>query len=665
MEDSPSGVADGLTGVTAFPTSLSVAQSWDTRLALAVGDAIGAEMRGKGINIMLGPAVNLARVPWGGRLYEYLGEDPHLEAELVAQLVVGVQSHNISTCIKHYLGNNQEYNRNSMSADMSHRAMHELYLPAYRSAVDAGAGSFMVGVNQVNGIENSANTYTLDSLLFQELGFLGFVMTDWAGIVVQNASAAANAGTSVEMPRGYQYQYLPEFVANGSVPISVIDELVTRVLTTAIATGYMDTPFLPSENINAVVVSEAHTALARQLAEASAVLLRNQPPAGEPESLLPLDLDKLKASGRGILVLGDTNTVVGCGSGQQVPPYVISPQQGIYEYINGKNSSVRPVNCMLYPDTDFFQDGAPCRTSQNVSTCCALCTATPGCNFFTFVGNANCPNNPMPAPSGQCFLKANNAGYTPHPGLVSGQCAQLPPGPVPVLYSSGANATQVLELAASVDAVVVVVTSTGCEGADRTNLSLAYGYDELVSLAISANLRTVVVTRCGGACLMPWIDDVPAVLQQGLAGQEAGSALANILFGAVNPSGKLAHSFPRSEYDTWIQTKEQYPGIVEADGFQHASYSEELLVGYRWYDAKSLDPLFPFGHGLSYTTFAYSSLALNASTVSAGDYLSVTFNITNTGTVDGAEVAQVYLSYPPAAGEPPRVLRAFSKPFIA
>eukprot|EP00047_Mylnosiga_fluctuans_P022023 m.112178 g.112178 ORF g.112178 m.112178 type:complete len:658 (+) comp9107_c0_seq2:268-2241(+) len=602
---------------------------------------------------MLGPGVNLARVPWCGRLYEYLGEDPVLAGALVAAIIRGVQSNNVSACVKHYLANSQEFSRNNMDALISDRALHELYYPAYERAIDAGVGSFMVAVNAINHEENSASTATL-SHIFETAGFQGFCMTDWAGINLPNASAAAWAGTSVEMPRGYQYQYLPQFIANGSVPLTVIDTLVTRVLTAAAGVGLLDTPAQPAQrNVNSIVSSDAHTRLARRVAEESAVLLKNDVIGGSP--VLPIDPHTVKS----ILVLGDETTVVGCGSGQVQLPYVVTPQEGIYRFFNGNAS--RPVNCTLFPDVDFFQDGARCVTVSDIAACCELCTHTDGCNAWTLVPNANCPGQPMPQPSGQCFLKPDTRGRTAHPGLTSGTCAPLPPGPVPITYNVGNDSAIVASLAAQADLVVAVVTpGQGCEGADRTNLSLPDWQNSMVAAAAAANARTVVVTRCAGACLMPWIGAVPAVVQHAFAGQEAGTAIANVLFGVVNPSGKLALSFPVKETDTWIQQQpQQYPGVLQ-DGFYQVEYSEELLVGYRWFDAKSIQPLFPFGFGLSYSTFAFDTLNVTG-VVSSTSVTTIEFNVCNTAGPSGAEVAQLYISHPAAAGEPPRVLRDFTK----
>ena len=269
----------------------------------------------------------------------------------------------------------------------------------------------------------------------------------------------------------------------------------------------------------------------------------------------------------------------------------------------------------------------------------------------------------MPQPAGQCFLKPNTAGRTPHAGLTSGTCAPLPPGTVPITYNHGDDATAVAALAVAADVVIAVVTpGQGCEGADRTNLSLPDWQNAMVLAAVKANARTVVVTRCAGACLMPWLDAVPAVVQHAFAGQEAGSALANILFGVVNPSGKLPLSFPSSETDTWIQTPSQYPGVLQ-DGFYQVDYSEDLLVGYRWYDTHSVAPLFPFGHGLSYSVFTLDFLSVSgafSASTSLGS-VSVSASICNVAGPFGAEVVQLYITFPSSANQPPLSLRHFSK----
>lgn len=588
LEDGPQGVGDGMGGVTAFPTALTVAQSWDPALLYAFGGAVGLEHIIKGVNVMLGPGTNIARVPFNGRLWEYYSEDPLLSAAAVSAVVRGAQdAGNLSACVKHYLANNEEHSRNTEDARIPLRALHEVYGYAFRAAAEAGAGSFMLGVNQVNGLENSANPYTTGMLF--DAGFQGWLVTDWAGIVVRNASAAAFAGTSVEMPRGYQYQFLPQFIANGSLPISVIDGLVTRVLTTAAALGILDAPPDPARGPGAVATSPAHAALARTLAARGTVMLKNE---GGALPLNPAD----PALRNGILLLGDETTVTGCGSGNVRAPHVTTPYEGLYAALN-PHPPPRPVNCTLFPGVDFFQDGAVCKTvaprPDLPAACCALCTATPGCNAWTVLAGPQCPGDPLNGTVGQCFLKPDTQGYRPHAGLVSGVCAPLPPSSPPLLYFPGAlqNATGAAALAHGAGAVVVVAAlpvaepDPGCEGSDRTTLALPVGYDELIEAVAAANARVVVVTRTGGAALMPWAPSVAAIVHTGLAGQEAGGALADVLVGAVNPGGKLTVSFPRNDFAHWLTSAEQYPGVVGADGFWQTNYSEGLRVGYRYCEA--------------------------------------------------------------------------------
>ena len=666
--DSPQGVGDGFTHVTAFPCALVAASSWDIELLTAFGDAMGEEFFNKGVNIMLGPGTNLARVPFNGRLYEYFSEEPVLSSACVSAVVRGVQTtNNVSVTVKHFLANNQEFNRGNEDAQIGERALHELYLPSYLAVAAAGAGSFMLGVNKIRGLENSANGETIGDLF--DSGFEGFLMTDWAGIVIPNASAAAWAGTSVEMPRGFQYQYLPEFIANGSVPISVIDGLVVRVLTTAAALGLLDTKPDPSRNPGAVVMTPEHVALARTLSARGTVLLKNDLATGDTSPLLPIIPSRYP---KGILVLGDQTTVAGCGSGEVQRPYVVTPIDGLYKALSP--NATRPVNCTIYPDFDFFQDGAACRTvpgaypSESSSQCCSLCTNTDGCNAWTVVPGATCPGQPMPAPANQCFLKPDTSGRTSHQGITSGTCAPLPPSNPPLFGYSGQDPEIAASMARTVDLVIFVAAAPseepnpGCEGNDRTTLALPDWNNNVIEAVSAANPRVIVVTRTQGAALMPWIDAVPAIVHQGLAGQEAGNALAEILLGIENPGGKLTVSFPANDFATWLETEDQYPGLLNnATGFYETNYSESLLIGYRFYDANqdTTQPLFSFGHGLSYSTFVYSNLQVTDS-VSPTSNATVSLTVMNSAGPTGRDVVQLYVSGAGFLNDPIRQLKGFS-----
>ena len=496
--------------------------------------------------------------------------------------------------------------------------------------------------------------------------------------MVPNASAAALAGTSVEMPRGYQYQYLKDFIANGTLPLAVLDGLVTRVLTTAAALGLLDTPPSPARGPAATATSPQHAALARTLAARGAVLLKNE------GGLLPLRPTSPDLAA-GILVLGDQTTVAGCGSGNvRQPDALTTPFQGLLAALNANAS--RPTNCTVLPDTDFFQDGAPCATvSTNGSAspaaltdaCCALCTLRPACQAWTVVPGQACPGMPPPGPGapGQCFLKPDTSGQRPHPGIASGTCAPYPPTRPPLLYFPEALGEPAVaaDLARGFAAVVIVAAlpvqepQPGCEGQDRTTLALPPQYDALIAAVAAANPRVIVVTRTGGAALMPWLSAVPAVLHMGLAGQEAGGALADVLLGAVNPGGKLTVSFPASDTAHWLATPAQYPGVFNAsgDGFWRTNYSEGMQVGYRFYAARAgrvPPPLFCLGHGLSYSTFAYSDLRvsaapLNSSAAPGGSAVSISLAVTNAAGPAGRETVQLYLAGP-LPGDA-RALKAF------
>jgi beta-glucosidase len=667
--DAPQGVGDGFTHVTAFPCALVAASSWDVDLLESFGDAMGAEQFGKGTNIMLGPGTNIARVPLNGRLYEYYSEEPVLSSAAVTAVVRGIQrKNNVSATVKHFLANNQEFNRGTEDAQIGERALHELYLPSYLAASAAGAGSFMLGVNKIRGLENSANPETIGYLF--DAGFEGFLMTDWAGIVTNNVTAAVFAGTSVEMPRGIQYKHLPQLIANGSVPISIIDGLVVRVLTTAAALGVLDTLPDPSRNPNADVMTPEHVALARTLAARGTVLLKNDAPMGDSAPLLPIIPSRFP---NGILVLGDQTTVTGCGSGEVQRPYVVTPIDGLYNALSPPNAT-RPINCTIYTDLDFFQNGAACKTVPGLypieasSHCCALCTNTSGCNAWTVVPDAICPGQPMPSPSAQCFLKPDTSGRTSHPGITSGTCAPLPPSNPPTVGYSGQDPEMAASLARTVDLVIFVAAAPseepepGCEGNDRLTLALPDWNNDVIDAVIAANPRVIVVTRTQGAVLMPWIDAVPAILHQGLAGQEAGNALADILLGLENPGGKLTVSFPANDYATWLTSPDQYPGILNnSTGFYETNYSESLLIGYRYYDANpdTTQPLFSFGHGLSYSTFSYTDLQVTDS-VSQNTNATVSVTVTNIYGPSGRDVAQLYVSGAGFLNDPIRQMKGFS-----
>lgn len=557
LQDGPAGVADGATGVTAFPAALALAASWDTGLMRQYAADIAAEERGKGAGVQLAPMLNLARVPQAGRNFESFGEDPFLAAAMARAGVSGIQSQGVIAAAKHFVGNEQETDRTMASSDVDERTLQEIYYPPFRAAVRAGAGAVMGSYNRVNG-RHGCEMESLDSVLRGAWGFDGFVMTDWNADF--SAVAAANDGLDLEMPGidGDFSAALESAVNSGQVPLSRLDGMICRLLATMFRFGLFDTP--SAGDLAADVTSPAHTTFARSAAAQGMVLLKN---AG---NALPLN----PAAIASIAVIGSAAATApistGLGSGSVILPYEVTPLQGIINRA-GAGVSVR------------FQQG------------------------------------------------------------------------------DGGTIAQAAQLAQQCDVAVVFAGERAGEGNDRAGLSLPGDINELISAVALANSRTIVVLNTSGPVLMPWINRVPAVLAAWYPGQENGNAAAAVLFGDVNPAGRLPVTFPGSATEIPTGTPDQYPGI---DG--HVSYSENLRLGYRWYDANLKTPLFPFGHGLSYTTFTYYGLSIGTPTPAGQVEIAVT--VRNSGGRLGGEVVQLYLGFPAGAGEPPRQLKGFRKVVI-
>jgi len=552
LEDGPQGVADGTTQVTCWPSALTVIASWDPDVNNAYGQAMGEEQRLKGSNVMLGPMVNIARVPMGGRNFESYGEDPVLSAAMVGPSINGIQSQGVIACVKHYVDNNQEYNRTLVSENVPERAQWEIYYPAFQAAVNADVGSVMCSYNRINNTYACENNQTLNSDLKEYMGFQGWVMSDWGA--THSTVNAANFGLDQQMPDDEFFgQALADAIQSGEVPMERLDDMVVRILTPMFGVGLFDNPQTGNLSVNAM--SDAHNVLARQLSQAGTVLLKND------DSFLPLNENTIQT----IAVIGDVGNlnpiVSGQGSGHVIAPYIVTPLQGIQSRVSGTQIKV------VYA-----------------------------------------PTNPI---------------------------------------------DQAVAVAKAADVAIVVVGTWSSEGSDRPDLNLGNNQDQLVAAVSQAQPNTAVIVHTPGAVLMPWLSSVPAVLCSFMPGQEDGNAISEILFGDFNPSGKLPVTFPPSNELIPVNTVAQYPGIDN-----EANYSEELLVGYRWYDANSIEPLFPFGHGLSYTTFEYSSLEMEGDIESG---LNVSFELQNVGEFSGAEVAQLYIGYPSQAGEPPKSLRYFRK----
>eukprot|EP01111_Echinosteliopsis_oligospora_P008732 TRINITY_DN2471_c0_g1_i2.p1 TRINITY_DN2471_c0_g1~~TRINITY_DN2471_c0_g1_i2.p1 ORF type:complete len:693 (+),score=205.69 TRINITY_DN2471_c0_g1_i2:474-2552(+) len=552
LEDGPQGVADGMRDTTAYPSALTVVATWNTSMMYLFGENMAQEQKTKGTNILLGPMVNIARIPYGGRNFESFGEDPTLSSKMVVASVQGIQSQNVMATVKHFVDNNQELNRTLTSANVPKRAQWEIYYPAFQAAVEAGVGAVMCSYNRINDTYACENSQTISDLK-DRMGFQGFVMSDWGA--THSTVASALAGLDQQMPdNSYFGQALADAITNGQVPQSRLDDMVTRILTAAYAVGIMDTE-QPTGNPSDPAMSPSHTAAARAIADEASVLLQNY------DNILPITADITK-----IAVVGDDASVhpiaTGGGSGGVITNNLVSPLSGI--------------------------------------------TARAGSS-------------------------------------------------VNVVYANSSN-PEIASVVADADIVIVFVATTSSEGSDRSSLSLGNGQDELVNTVATANPNVVVVVHTPGAVMMPWSGEVPAIICAFMPGIVDGDAIADVLFGDVNPSGHLPVTFPMFENEIGLKSVEQYPGIDN-----DAEYTEELLVGYRWYDAYGYEPRFPFGHGLTYSAFNYSDIHVSGSFPN----VTVQFTVTNIGKYDAQAVPQLYLSFPPSAGEPPVVLRDFTKVAIA
>ena len=471
---------------------------------------------------------------------------------------------------------------------------------------------------------------------------------------------AALNGLDQQMPDdSYFGQKLQDAVANGQVPQSRIDDMVMRILTPAYALNIMSTGNDPNRNTSSPANPPEHATLARELAEKSIVLLKNN-------GLLPAP----PANTKNVVIFGDQSTVAGGGSGHVECPYVITPFAGIATYLNGPLPPSPPAVCTMENDIDYYQASNPSQPATSAQDCCNICSADTTCNAWTY-------------DVGTCWMKPNAQGRVAHAGLVSGNCTTRPsppvsPGSANITYSSTQDAPTAVSLASGADLVVMVVATDSSEGGDRGDLFLPSWQDAMASALGKAGLPVVVVARCPGACHMPWANDVQAILFELLPGQESGNSIANTIFGDNNPSGRLPVSFPNAPAsgsgfptETWLSPPgggpvipTSYPGTDRGNGFPEVDFAEGLFMGYRWYDQQNIKPQWSFGHGLSYSSFTYSNLAV-AGTVSPTQSATVYATICNTAGPAGSEIAQLYLGYPAAANEPPKLLKGFQKVSLA
>jgi beta-glucosidase len=713
MADGPFGVRN-VGPSTAYPAGIGLAASWDVALAERVGAMIGRDARARGVQIMLAPGVNIYRAPMCGRNFEYLGEDPFLASRMAVAYVEGMQAQGVSATIKHFLGNNSEVDRHHTSSDIDERTMREIYLPAFEAAIkEAHVGALMTSYNLVNGLHMTENAALVDGLVKKEWGFDGVVMSDWDA--TYDGVAAANAGLDLEMPSAKfmnRETLLPALEA-GKVSAATIDDKVRRILRTAIRFGWLDRP---AADATLSLYSEEGRAAALDAARAGLVLLKNE------GDLLPLDKSKIKT----VALIGPNAypaVPVGGGSAQVRPLAAVSFVQGLADALRGRATVLVhhgvPTLAEIFDATDFvtapptngkpgqpglkgeyFDDpalaGAPAltRVDEHVNF------AWDKPNFWPTgarkQSSARWTGAFIPATSGDYRFAAFSYGLDEYRLYVDGklildrargpqpiQFASLPllagkPYAIRFEYLHGDHHARVglgvrradafvdpavKELAARADVVVVAAgfePMTESEGYDRT-FQLPAGQDELIAAVRAANKHVVVaLTSGGGVDMTGFVDHVPAIIETWYPGQEGGTALAEALFGDVTPSGKLPVTFERRFEESAVAAS-YYPNAAKK-----IAYREGVFVGYRHFDATGAKPLYPFGHGLSYTRFKYGALSVSPEVLSGDAPVTVTFDLTNVGKRRGAEVAQLYVGDRHAAvPRPPKELKGFAKVDLA
>ncbi len=725
LADGAVGAGNGSTGVTQFPDGTSDASTWDPSTVRSIGAADGTEQAAKGHQISLAPNLNILRTPYGGRAFEGYGEDPYLSSQIAAADITGVQSVGVIATAKHYIGNDQETLRNSIDVQVSQRALAEIYDPAFQASVNAGVGAVMCSYNRVNGSYACQNSQTLSDTLDSVMNFKGFVMSDWGA--THSTVASVDAGLDMNMPGGafgtdyYSASALQAALTAGQITQAQIDNMVYRILRSMFAVGIFDRTYpTPAAALNTDVSTPADNQVALTASEQGTVLLKND------RGALPLS-SRVKSIAVIGDDAGADAMYGGGGSASVNPTSPVTPIAGITSrateagdtvtYEQG-NSNYRSLSAL--PDADFTPTtgagpgwtatyyagstatgtplGSEVVTSLNVTGTPAIVTAA-GATTWSVAYTATL--TPDATGTAEFGLSAGNdatlsiggrhvVSYRPGTGstftglarLKAGQAVPFeldatgltaggggggfggPPSVVSLTWAPQENLLwQAAANAARSSSVAVVFASNySAEGSDLQTLELPGDQDRLIEAVAHANPHTIVVLNTSGPAYAPWLNDVAGVFEAWYPGQQDGNAIAALLYGDVDPSGHLPETFPASPGQgvahggTVLTPNAEFPG-----NGTDVDYTEGINVGYRYYDIHNQTPLFPFGYGLSYTNFSYRHLQVQASPHGA----TATVTITNTGRTTGAEVAQLYLTDPAAAGEPPYQLKGFQKITLA
>jgi len=705
MSDGPLGVRSWGPS-TAYAGGIALAATWDQGLAHRMGEAIGDDARARGVHFLLGPGVNISRAPMNGRNFEYFGEDPFLAARMTVDYITGVQSQGVVATVKHFAANNSEFDRHNLSSDIDERTLREIYLPAFEAAVrEAGVGAVMDSYNLVNGIHTTQSPLLNLEILKRDWGFDGILMSDWDA--TEDSVGAANAGLDLEMPKPtfLNRQALLPAIAAGTVKAATIDDKIRRLFRTAIRFGFLERP---QADTGLPVYSQMARQVALDEARGGMVLLQNR------GAILPLDPAKVHT----IAIVGPDAwpAVTGGGGSSEVNPYraasiltgvsdlvgshvrvlyaggLPTPEEFFSNTVFARDGAAPPLKMEVFDTPDFSGPANTSRIDHAIDWKAEMWTPK-----AQHPRSVRWSANYTPAKSGPYLFLVGAGGEDQYTLYLDGQkIIQQPfregqaPAFAEVALTAGKTVAVRLDylpfsdhiragfgiraaadlvsadaraMAAEADVVLVCAgfdPTTEREGYDRT-FTLPWGQDDLIAAMTAANPRTIVaLTSGGGIDMHRWLAQVPAVVQLWYPGQEGGTALAEILFGQRAPEGKLPVTFDRSWEESPVHDN-YYPPPHPDGAVAHVTYAEGVFLGYRYYTSKGRRPLFPFGFGLSYTTFSFSHLEIQPAADGIWP-LAVSFDVTNDGPRAGAEVAELYVGDPSAkAPRPVKELKGFSK----
>ena len=712
MSDGPNGVrGDSNSGKSSacFPCAISIGSTWDLSLIKDIGIALGEEAQAKDVDVLLGPTINIHRHPLGGRHFESFSEDPFLTGKIATNYVQGVQSKNVAACLKHFVGNDTEYERHSVSSNIDAQTLREIYLLPFEMGIKEGnAKVVMSAYNKLNNIFCSSHQDLLIKILKEEWGFDGYVVSDWGAALetIENA----NGGLDLEMPGPSNVwgKALIDAVEASEVSEKLIDDKVKRILTVAEFSNRFQKPQIKAEQ---AIDQPKHRLLLRKAAADGMVLLKN-------EGSLPL-----KKNIKKLAVIGPNASeaqIIGGGSASLRPHYQIHPLEAVQERLGHETEILYSKGCHthkylpkineeLMEEKDGFLveyfDGNQFdknlileerltgskfwvfegfakdviskeeRPDISVRFSCTYKPDISGLHEFEIFGIGKCRllidgneliDNWTSMDPGEAFFTFGSASKKGVTNLQKGEAYKIEvqykfEGSFPAVYIGCQAPDEVdifqeaLKKASHADDVILIVGTNSdweTEGNDRADFNLPANQNKLIEAILEANQNTVVVINTGSPIHMPWEKKAKAIIQTWFAGQEFGNALVDILSGEVNPSGKLPTTFPVKIEDT--PAYKNYPGKN-----LQMNYDEKLLVGHRWYESNSIKPLFCFGHGLSFTSFNYQNLEV---TIGSDFVVTCKFEIQNTGDISGLEIAQCYVGFAsPLPGEPYKTLQGFVK----